>query len=559
MCELIRARRAAKFDGKRPLAWLLVPLLGALVSPQGQAQAPAPPAPVLSEAQQRIAYAELQSIGTLQHTFYISGSPDEAKIRDVQAKLTLGQSEIFIANAGLKKMTYAAIQMPPALRNAVRNTAAYHVSAPFKMGDKWVLVMPVGIAAGTLPAYEQVKDKLAEFVHAGTIPHPDDAMKLPLVTQYAASQVSDPVSFARLAEPYDPDLVLPDGSTMLIDALLRGKVDLATALLAHHASPNKCAGGYCPLHAAVVQDDPIAAVKLLVEHGASVDVVDSNSAVVMTPLASAMLRKRSLELAELLLAKGANADGVPGEIPPVVMAAEMGNKAAIELLRRHGADLYKRSTAIAPSQNALTAAAGGKADPAFKSWLLDTWTKSARNAILFDWKAWIEQDGKRSAVDGKPILLHRRPFDIVVEMDAGRSLLVATSTEHAVLDEFAHGEGRSQLYSFGSVAAETCDATSAFLSVNTADSKAPDLRIIQSWYDSDSCREFNQHEPNGSSRRYTRKVDQLYIGAGKDKQKVELAESTVDRIYVVMGTQLDLAIPWLTYIGPKSFELRFQP
>lgn len=100
-----------------------------------------------------------------------------------------------------------------------------------------------------------------------------------------------------------------------------------------------------------------AAVKLLIENGASVDIVDSNAGVVMTPLASAMLRKRSLELAELLLAKGASADGLPGEVPPVVMAGEMGNKAAIELLRRHGADLYRRSTATTPSQNALTSAA----------------------------------------------------------------------------------------------------------------------------------------------------------------------------------------------------------
>jgi hypothetical protein len=98
MCELNQAPRAAKFNGTRRLAWLLVPLLAAIVSHQGQAQSPAPAAPALSEAQQRIAYAELQSIGTLQYTFYISGSPDEAKIREVQAQLTHGQSEMFVAN-----------------------------------------------------------------------------------------------------------------------------------------------------------------------------------------------------------------------------------------------------------------------------------------------------------------------------------------------------------------------------------------------------------------------------------------------------------------------------
>ena len=120
-------------------------------------------------------------------------------------------------------------------------------------------------------------------------------------------------------------------------------------------------------------------------------------------------------------------------------------------------------------------------------------------------------------------------------------------------------EGRSPLYSYGSLAADTCDGTSHWLSINTIDSRAPDLRVTQSWYDNDSCRQFNQDLPNGSTRLFTRKVDQLYIGAGKDKQRIELAETTVDRIYVVMGTQLDLVVPWLTYVGPKAFELRFQP
>src|ERR1700732_702828 len=105
MCELNQARRVAKFNGTRRLALLIVPLLAAIVSHQGRAQSPAP---ALTEARQRIAYAELQSGGGLQHTFYISGSPDEAKIREVQAQLTRGQSEAIAANAGFRKMSYAA-------------------------------------------------------------------------------------------------------------------------------------------------------------------------------------------------------------------------------------------------------------------------------------------------------------------------------------------------------------------------------------------------------------------------------------------------------------------
>jgi hypothetical protein len=56
--ELNQARRVAKFNGRCRLAWLLA----AIVSHQGQAQSPAP---ALSEAQRRIAYAELQSVGGL--------------------------------------------------------------------------------------------------------------------------------------------------------------------------------------------------------------------------------------------------------------------------------------------------------------------------------------------------------------------------------------------------------------------------------------------------------------------------------------------------------------
>ena len=524
--------------------------------PPAPVAAAAPAEPVFTEQQSRVAYAELQAVGAMQYTFYVAGSTEEEKARDVRKRLPNGTSEAYVQNAGFKKMTMSVAQMPAAMRLAIVNTATGYVSEPFKLGDKWAVAVPFGGTSMALPAYEQIKDKLPLYVRSGVIPHPDDALRDPLNAQFAAAQVFDVAALKRLPPTFDVDVVLPNGGTMLVNALLLGRRDLVDGLLARRASPDKCAAGSCPLGAAQLGEDPVGLSRLLLEHGAAVDRVDAGAGVVMTPLATAMLRPRALELAELLGGYRADVNGQPGSVPPVVIAAETGNRPGVEWLLKHGANLYASSTGPAPT-NALTAATHSTtAEPAFKTWLAETWTRGARGSDRFAWKGWIEQDGQRVAIDGKAISLRRAPFDVVVDMGDEATLLVAASAEQAITDEFAHGEGKSTLYSIGGIAAEACDGSSSFLNVNR-EVGSPALWSLHGWFDDGKCHFFTSKEYAGATRLYKRHIASFKLGSAGKTTDVSIGDSHVEKLYVVMGTRLDLVRPWLTYIGPRTFEIRW--
>jgi uncharacterized protein len=151
------------------------------------------------------------------------------------------------------------------------------------------------------------------------------------------------------------------GVTLLMHALYRGHHDLAELIankkkeldIFEAASLGKlerlkdCAGdvaalnsrssdGFTALHFACYFG-PAEAARVLVEKGASVDVVASNPTRVM-PLHSAA-SARNLDAARLLLKHGApiNARQQAGWTP-IHAAAQNGDRAMVELMLKHGAD-----------------------------------------------------------------------------------------------------------------------------------------------------------------------------------------------------------------------------
>ena len=79
-----------------------------------------------------------------------------------------------------------------------------------------------------------------------------------------AARVGDLAS-ARLlvAAGADVNEVTPDGASALAVATLSGHGAVGAFLLDHGADPNAAAGGYAPLHAAILQRDPVLAETLL--------------------------------------------------------------------------------------------------------------------------------------------------------------------------------------------------------------------------------------------------------------------------------------------------------
>ncbi len=94
--------------------------------------------------------------------------------------------------------------------------------------------------------------------------------------------------------------------------------------------------GFTALHFACFFGQPEAA-RLLLEHGAAVDVVAANPTRVMALHSAASAR--NLEAARLLVERGApvNARQQAGWVP-IHAAAQNGDRAMVELLLRHGAD-----------------------------------------------------------------------------------------------------------------------------------------------------------------------------------------------------------------------------
>jgi hypothetical protein len=538
--------------------WTLAVLLLA-----GPALADTPPtptaaAPALTDDELRVAYGEVQAIGGIVYTYYLTGSADEAKLDAFVKRLGPAPAASYVETLGLKKATAYAFTLPPILRDVVRTTAAGHLSRKFQLQSTWVVIF-VGSAKFTpLPALEQMKEALPKLVQAGAIPAPADTLRPPLAAIYQAAGVRNVEALARLPPESDINVLLPNGMTMLSNAVSANQPDLVTALLDRHADPNKCGAGVCPLMAAVYSPDAPAMLAILLAHGANPDIVDTDMGALSPPLAMAVLQPKGIELSELLLAKGANVDGLPGDLPPLVGAAQKGDRATIEMLLKHGADLY-RPAKVAPPTNALTIARGANADAKFQSWLADEWQAVAKRSGRFDWHAAIEQDGKETPIGDKPIVLARKPFNIVVHMRPDARFMVTASTERTVFDDYKdpNREGGMAMHTIAAVVADACtgDQRPLFLSGNS-NSSNPALKgdRVMAWEDSAQCHAFTATKAEANGTRYVRTIGSLTTYDGDQP----IGTSSIPSLYVVMGTALDTVFPMFDYFGAKQFEIRFR-
>jgi ankyrin repeat protein len=129
--------------------------------------------------------------------------------------------------------------------------------------------------------------------------------------------------------------ILPDQGTALHVAAAAGDVELAKFLLAKGADLNSQAQGYAPLHAAVRANQK-AMVEFLLDKGAKLK-DDSH-----TPALHIAAHLGHVEMAELLLAKGADPDNINSfGNTALSFAAQFGHLAVAKLLVAKGADLKK--------------------------------------------------------------------------------------------------------------------------------------------------------------------------------------------------------------------------
>ena len=249
-------------------------------------------------------------------------------------------------------------------------------------------------------------------------------------------------------------------------------------------------------------------------------------------------------------------------MPPIVGAAERADKAAVEMLLRHGADLFRPATTTPLPRNALTAAQAANADAKFQVWLGQQWQDGAKRSRRFDWAASIEQDGRQTPVSDKPVTLARKPFTIVVRARPDVRVIVSASSELGLFEDYKSEYTPGTLtpvgpiHSQASVAADVCDGAerTLFLRSRSKD-PAPRGYGIMAWQQTADCPAFTSTAPDADGEvRYQRLIGTLM---GPDGE-TSVAASTVGSLYLVMGTELPVVFPQFEYYGVKQCEVRFR-
>ena len=134
-------------------------------------------------------------------------------------------------------------------------------------------------------------------------------------------------------------LLPPDSELSVFDAAAFGRIDRLRTILEEDASRANAlsSDGFTPLHLACYAEQEGAA-RVLIEHGADVNVRSTGSIARVPPLGTAAF-VRSARVARLLLDAGADVDGEgEGGFTALHTAAQNGDQELVRLLLERGAD-----------------------------------------------------------------------------------------------------------------------------------------------------------------------------------------------------------------------------
>lgn len=160
-------------------------------------------------------------------------------------------------------------------------------------------------------------------------------------------------------------------------------------------------------------------------------------------------------------------------------------------------------------------------------------------------------------IGDKPILLSRKPFNIIVHMRPEARFMVTASTERGVFDDYKDTtrEGGAAMHTIAVVVADVCsgELRPLFLSGNSNNPKLSGNRVMN-WADSTQCQAFTATTTEADAKRYVRTIGTLSTYAGDQN----VAASTVTSLFFVVGTALDTVFPEFEYFDARQFEIQFR-
>jgi hypothetical protein len=137
-------------------------------------------------------------------------------------------------------------------------------------------------------------------------------------------------------------------------------------------------------------------------------------------------------------------------------------------------------------------------------------------------------------------------------------LMIAASTEKDLLEDAqdSQRQGSVPLHSLGAVVADQCDGAERPLFMSGPSSN-PKLMgggdRVMLWEDAPGCHAFTTVSTGATESRYVRTIGSLSF---YDSQ-TSISESSAASLFLVLGTQLQVAFPQFDFFGEKRIELRF--
>ncbi|HVP08846.1 MAG TPA: ankyrin repeat domain-containing protein [Burkholderiales bacterium] len=529
----------------------------ALAAAATHAQAPA--APSLSPEELRAVYTELlETHDGFVYTINLLAYPNEEAARRSweqmqQPRFRAQRFDKIFKNVAPRNVTLYAVDLP--MREKLANLAEGERSGPVLTVRGWLIAEMLSMRLAAAPKLEEVQAAIPKFVAAGTLPTAAQLQSDPaLRARSIANKVRTAEELGALPADFDVNMRLSSMHTLLIRAILADRLDVVEGLLRRGANPNLCAHRFCPLQLAVYRKSP-AGVDALLKAGADPNQSDPSIGVPEGPLAAAAYTGDAA-LVERLIAAGAKVDGQRRGETPLMAAASAGNRAVAELLVAKGADVFAMLPG-GPERTALDAAERAKRSE-FAIWLRGLMREKAKESGQYAWEGWIEQDGRRAPIDGKPIALKRAPFRIVTRMKPERILYVSASDDARLLDEFAKGERVGGLFSNANVSFESKEGDD--LVVHQAQNPGARWGGSQAWWKDDKDSRFSGVSDTPQGREHAREIRRLVVidSADKVNDPVPVSAYKGGSIFLVVGTRVHMTLMDDEVFAARNVELKFQ-